>query len=618
MKRLSQFYLVASICAVFAVLPCWAQPDTLTIIHVNDTHSNLMSYGNDKYGGMARAASIIGLWQLTEPNPITVHGGDFMVGTLFFNAYFGVPELQLLQAMGFDVLQLGNHEFDPGPGDLGNVLYAADLDSSFNVISSNAVIPDSVQPLKSIVRALAIEQRGNVKVGFFGLTTPAANIESNPYPVFIDTNLVPCAVSSITTLKEGYNCQVVVMVSHLGLTNDMQLAGSGYLAGVDLIVSAHSHDTTPIPVYINDIPIIQAGSYYHYVGKATLVFNGSSTQLVDYTLQEIDDQIPAESFVNATVEGLKAGIQAEYTPVIGDPFQEIFNAAEPMPGYPDIPYPSVNEQDTLDTPIGNLITTALLYHVPDAELAIEACGHIVEGLYPGPVSSYDLFRTYSYGFDARDGLGFRVVTFNLYGAELLGIMDALADICVPSINYWDYLLQCSGLSYAIKIASPEDTVQLLNIAIQGNPVVPEQLYKIASSDQVAGYLINLFQITPQNLQIDSVSVFKTVLDYLNYPNDVPRAEISYTFELGNNYPNPFNPATVIPFTLTFGNKVKLTVFDALGREVCTLVSSWLPAGKHVYTWNGRNAAGNLAASGIYFYRLTMDMQQVTHKMLLLR
>ncbi len=74
-----------------------------------------------------------------------------------------------------------------------------------------------------------------------------------------------------------------------------RLAATGYLSGVDLIVSAHSHDTITAPVYVNDIPIIQAGSFYRYAGKATLVFNGDSTQLVNYTLQEINDQIPAEA-----------------------------------------------------------------------------------------------------------------------------------------------------------------------------------------------------------------------------------------------------------------------------------------------------------------------------------
>ncbi len=618
MKRFLQFILLAGICLCLTVLPCQAQLDTLTIIHVNDTHSNLLPYGNDKYGGIARAASVIGNWQLTEPNPITVHGGDLMVGTLFFNTYFGGAELPLLQAMGFDVLLLGNHEFDPGPTALGGVLVGAGLDSSFNVISSNAVIPDSVQLLKSIVRTTAIEQRGEIKVGFFGLTTPAANIESNPAPVFIDTNLVPIAMSSIAALKDGAGCQVVVMMSHLGLTNDMQLAATGYLSGVDLIVSAHSHDTTTAPVYVNGIPIIQAGSYYRYAGKATLVFNGDSTRLVNYTLQEINDQTPVEASINAMVESFIPLIETKYEPVIGDPFRELFSAADQMAGYPDIPYPSGNEQDTLDTPMGNLITTAMLHYAGNADLAIEACGHIVEGLYPGRVTPYDLFRTYSYGYDERDGLGFRLATFDLYGAELLGVMDALAAICTPSINYWDYLLQCSGLSYKIKIASPEDMVQLVNITIQGNAVEPERLYKIVSSDQVAGYLVNLFQITPQNLNIDTISVYQVVLEYLE-PTDIPDPEgICIQFELGVNYPNPFNPQTVIPFYLHQSTMVTLDIYDLMGRRVCELVSDRLLAGQHEFTWNGTDKTGKTVASGVYFYRLNAGQQQFTRKMVLVR
>ncbi len=99
----------------------------------------------------------------------------------------------------------------------------------------------------------------------------------------------------------------------------------------------------------------------------------------------------------------------------------------------------------------------------------------------------------------------------------------------PSSNYWDYLLQCSGLSYQVKIASPEDTVQVVNVTVQGNPVEPERLYKIVSSDQVVGYLNFLFGIIPENLQIDSVSVFKAVMDYV-INLDIPAAEAVLGFE----------------------------------------------------------------------------------------
>ncbi|RMH85617.1 MAG: T9SS C-terminal target domain-containing protein, partial [Calditrichaeota bacterium] len=78
------------------------------------------------------------------------------------------------------------------------------------------------------------------------------------------------------------------------------------------------------------------------------------------------------------------------------------------------------------------------------------------------------------------------------------------------------------------------------------------------------------------------------------PESVPSA-----FKLAQNYPNPFNPSTTIEFTLPEAAMVKLTIYNALGQEVATLVNGWMNAGTHQTTWE----AGNLP-SGIYFYRLS--------------
>ena len=73
-----------------------------------------------------------------------------------------------------------------------------------------------------------------------------------------------------------------------------------------------------------------------------------------------------------------------------------------------------------------------------------------------------------------------------------------------------------------------------------------------------------------------------------------------------NYPNPFNPTTKIQFALPATGTAKLQIFDMLGRRVNTLVNVPLQAGSYVYTWNGRNSAGNVVAAGMYVYRLTVQ------------
>ena len=90
------------------------------------------------------------------------------------------------------------------------------------------------------------------------------------------------------------------------------------------------------------------------------------------------------------------------------------------------------------------------------------------------------------------------------------------------------------------------------------------------------------------------------------------------FELGANYPNPFNPETVIPYSLPGPGPVELTIFDVRGAKVRTLVDQVLPGGSHATRWDGRNDAGQQVASGIYLYRLTISDAQQTERMTLVR
>ena len=85
------------------------------------------------------------------------------------------------------------------------------------------------------------------------------------------------------------------------------------------------------------------------------------------------------------------------------------------------------------------------------------------------------------------------------------------------------------------------------------------------------------------------------------------------FELSQNYPNPFNPVTTIKFTIAKAGNVKIIIYDAVGRQVKTLVNSYFSQGKYSIEWNA-----NSFASGIYFYRLVTGNFNVVKKMILLK
>ena len=95
-------------------------------------------------------------------------------------------------------------------------------------------------------------------------------------------------------------------------------------------------------------------------------------------------------------------------------------------------------------------------------------------------------------------------------------------------------------------------------------------------------------------------------------------ETPVSFELDYNYPNPFNPSTIINYSLSNESAVTITVYDMLGKEINRLISQKQPSGKHSIRWNGVDNDGNTATAGIYFYQLKAGDYIHTKKMLLMK
>ena len=111
--------------------------------------------------------------------------------------------------------------------------------------------------------------------------------------------------------------------------------------------------------------------------------------------------------------------------------------------------------------------------------------------------------------------------------------------------------------------------------------------------------------------IASLSLLTGIADATE--NDLPRR-----YRLEANYPNPFNPATVISYQLSVVSDVKLTIYNLLGEKVATLIDARQDAGRHQVRWDGRDRSGRPVSSGVYIYRLKAGEFQQSRKMILLR
>ena len=101
-------------------------------------------------------------------------------------------------------------------------------------------------------------------------------------------------------------------------------------------------------------------------------------------------------------------------------------------------------------------------------------------------------------------------------------------------------------------------------------------------------------------------------------SSVDKASLPQEYSLHANYPNPFNPSTVITYDLAGDGHVDLSIYNVVGKKVKTIVNKNESAGRKVAVWYGADDAGNSLSAGMYFYRLTAGGKVFTKKMILMK
>ena len=139
--------------------------------------------------------------------------------------------------------------------------------------------------------------------------------------------------------------------------------------------------------------------------------------------------------------------------------------------------------------------------------------------------------------------------------------------------------------------------------------------RLSDGQPVAGAQVALFDLT--DLRAGAVARATTDAAGAFALSGLGGRTLPDGFALGPNYPNPFNPSTLIPYQLPGATHVRLEVFNVLGQRVTTLVDGERSAGFHTAVWDATNAAGQAVGAGVYFYRLSSRDALLTRKMVLI-
>lgn len=501
--------LFAALAALVIALPLNAQPRSVTVLHVADTHSHLDGTGardaalKSTIGGLARATTLINQQRELAENVILLHAGDVFQGDLFFNFTFGGTELQWLHDMKFDAIALGNHDLDFGPAYLAQIAGPAFGETPVPFLSANAKNP-STYGLGALVRSSLAKQFGEIPseegagtgvlVGVIGLTVPDDPMCQAPEGM-LDPRTLDIAKREVASLI-SQGAEIIILLSHMGLPQD-ELLGQA-VEGIDLIISGHSHVTLDKPIEVSasngrrKCYIVASSPNYANVGRTVLELWKSSARVTSYTLLPVDQTVTPDPVVEAEVEELKAEIEAFYGPVfsrqIGETSREF--STRPTEG-----------SRFRDTVGGNFVADALRF-AGQTDIGLTTAGLISEGLPAGPIVAADLFRAVSYGFDETTGLGLGVVTAKITGAQLLNALDVSVGGLEPDDPFFPSV---SGMSF--KYSPSGAPIMPAAVKVGEDVLDPSRTYTITMNAAAASFCPLL------GIELTDVTVLPGVFEY---------------------------------------------------------------------------------------------------------
>ena len=371
------------------------------ILHTNDVHGAVNGY--------ACIAALKADYEAKGAEVILVDAGDFSQGTTYVSVTKGADAVTMMNAAGYDVVTLGNHEFDYGYAQLKENMSKA----KFKVVCAD-VFNENGTPIFDA--NYTYTTKSGVKVGFFGMETPETQTKANPALIkgltfATGDAFTKAAADQVAALKDA---DVVICLAHLGIDAESAPYRSTDLyaavKGIDFIIDGHSH--TVMTKGEKGEPIQSTGTAFANIG--VIVIDNATKKIESNSLFEIKEDTAKDATVAAAAKTIVDRVDAEYDVVFAKSEVTLNGAKAP------------NGNRDSETNNGDLITDAMLWKVmqnkegltvdADHVVAITNGGGIRAAIEPGDVTKKDINTVLPFGNT--------VVTIYITGEELLEVLEA--------------------------------------------------------------------------------------------------------------------------------------------------------------------------------------------------
>ena len=441
-KKLLSLLLVIAMIFALAV-PAFAEGETpsmagkTVIVHSNDVHGAIAGYAN--------MAALAAEYESQGAKVIVADAGDFSQGKVEVSSNKGLNAVKMMNAAGYDVATLGNHEFDYGYAQLKENLKEA----TFSTICCN-ILDENGKPAFEGSKVFDID---GLKVGFIGVNTPESQTKANPALIkgltwLAGADMVKAVQAEADKLKAD-GTDVIVVLSHLGVDSESEPNRStdlwAGLKGVDFIIDGHSH--TVMEKGDNNEPIQSTGTAFENVG--VIVIDNATKKIEKNMLVKVTEDSAKDEAVAKAAQDITDAINAEYGAVFAKSEVEL-NGDRSYSSKTDL----YGNRDG-ETNLGDLITDSMVWSVKKTGgvtvdekniVAVTNGGGIRAAIKAGDVTKKDVNTVLPFGNT--------IAVVYVTGAELLEALEA-STYCSPDSAIGGFP-QVSGINYTVDASKAYD------------------------------------------------------------------------------------------------------------------------------------------------------------------
>ena len=400
------------------------------ILHTNDVHGAVEGY--------AYIAQLKADYEAKGAEVILVDAGDFSQGTTYVSSTKGADAVTMMNAAGYDVVTLGNHEFDYGYAHLKENMSKA----KFKVVCADVFNEDGTPIFDA---NYTYTTKSGVKVGFFGMETPETQTKANPALIkgltfATGDAFTKAAADQVAALKDA---DVVICLAHLGVDAESAPYRSTDLyaavKGIDFVVDGHSH--TVMTKGEKGEPIQSTGTAFKNIG--VIVIDDASKKIESNSLYEIKEDTAKDATVAAAAKVIVDRVNNEYGTKFATSKVELNGAKAP------------NGNRDVETNNGDLITDAMRWKVlqnkdgltvnEDHVVAITTGGGIRAAIAKGDVTKKDINTVLPFGNT--------VAVVYVTGEQLLEALEASTFSTPTAVGGFP---QVSGINFTIHTGKAYD------------------------------------------------------------------------------------------------------------------------------------------------------------------